>query len=392
MADQISTAGQYIPLSRNDSPSNSLSSYTNSSVGSGKQYQGQSFYDILNRNQLTSAQLKSMQAPETKIIAKIPVNQSSANQTAASPAFVPSPESAYNHQLIEETNQHLQNIPPETPQLENLDNVILKNMQEYFHQKAAQEHAADAPAPSAPLSPKPSPESGAPEANADDVALHNILAQNAVNAAVLDAPAVSHTPEISTPQAPPLEHAPIGEPLITPTPSLPEMPPESTPVSGFPAYIPAAQFNQTAKSSANINNPATTLEQEKLAPQPQAALETSPPQPIDETSPNENQQTDGFFHAFGALFGNIASAATLGFYRPSSEQEPTGFARVIDPVKKVVWDAPQNILIDMPTGVYHDLTRKNAASSSPNAPDRPNDRGVKAFGHFRTSIRRNFYT
>ncbi|MBN2327776.1 MAG: hypothetical protein JXR73_11540, partial [Candidatus Omnitrophica bacterium] len=189
MADQTSAAGQYIPLSRNYSLSNASSSYANSSyAGSGRQYQGQSFYDILNRNQLTSAQLKSMQAPEAKIIAKIPVNQSPPAQTAASPAFVPSPDSAYNQKLIEETNQHLQNVPTDAPRIENLDNVILKNMQEYFNQKAALEHAAEAPSASAPASPQPAASGVPPEPAADSSALYDILAKNAVNAEAVEAP------------------------------------------------------------------------------------------------------------------------------------------------------------------------------------------------------------
>jgi len=84
----------------------------------------------------------------------------------------------------------------------------------------------------------------------------------------------------------------------------------------------------------------------------------------DEKSPNAKGPTKSFL----SFFENIFSAITLGFYQPDNQPAPKGVMRVIDPVKKLAWDAPKSILYDTPTSLVHSFTG-NQKDPQPNIPE-----------------------
>ncbi len=401
MADLKATHGQYIPLARNQTLSYVPSSYaTTPRAGYGDAYKGQSFHDVLNRTQLTSAQLKSMQAPNNIRTSAKPAASGTTPSVSSSPTFIPNPNSPYNQKLLQETNQHIQNIPPVVPKDEVTDQLILSNMQEYANQKAASKSTPLATTQAAtsepPLQQVPvgnSPVNNSNSMSAEDTTILNaILAKNAIN------PSSVNTQPASSTVTPPVS--------VETSPALPEIvtqeaPVQSSSLSGFPAYIPVAKITQRSTATPVLENTPVLepmIEKQetslaKLASREENAEESSEPQSAESSHPN-----NGFFNAIGSFFGNIASAVTLGFYRPANDPEPTGFARVIDPFKKIVWDAPKSIIVDAPVGAYHDLNSGEEKATSNNTrtiamnTETNSSRTARHFGHSRTSLRRNYYS
>lgn len=396
MADLKASNGQYIPLARNQTLSYVPSSYaTTPRAGYGDAYKGQSFHDVLNRTQLTSAQLKSMQAPNNARTLVKPATTATAPGVSSSPTFIPNPNSPYNQKLLQETNQHIQNIPPVVPQDEITDQMILNNMQEYANQKAASKTvpavAAESPLQQVPVGNSPVNSSNSMSSEETNI-LNAILAKNAINPSSMD------TQPVSTTVAPPVSVEITPE---IPEIVIPETPARST-LSGFPAYIPAEKITQRTVANPALEN-TPMLEPMPDKQEPSSSTRVSRARTTEESSElqsvsGKSHQNSGFFNAIGSFFGNIASAVTLGFYRPANDPEPTGFARVIDPFKKAVWDAPKSIIVDAPVGAYHDLNsgEKNATSPSNRSiamnAETPSSRTIRNFGHSRTSLRRNYYS
>lgn len=440
MADQTPINGQFIPLARQNDLARTPSSYSiTPRVGETNAYKGESFYDVLNRTQLTSSQLKSMQAPQSAFPSASSttpsINTGAITPMTESPTpsltFTPSPGAPYNQQLMQETNDHLKNAPLAAPQGESVDNLIQKNMEEYAAQKAAAQASPDN-SPKTIEIPEPTPEpaqaantpantsspiSASPAQTNDEIvispedakALQAALTRSVVNSQPVDSKAAA-------PAGNQLESLPVhitDEPVLDPIP-------EPASVAGFPAYIPAARLTKSASAattSAGETNPAGNIQEETTASSKSSANKsakstqaysknvTASNSKANKTTESEESAEDDstqktFPHAVGNFFGSIASAVTLGFYRPEGDPTPTGFARVVDPIKKVVWDAPKSILIDAPAGAFHgssktakgeDSESQSIALSNKSANEsRP--RTIRNFGPSRNSLRRNFYT
>lgn len=412
MADQTPVTGQFIPLARQNELARTPSSYAiTPRTGEDNNYQGESFYDVLNRTQLTSAQLKSMQAPQNNLSSTKPVSTGATIQTPTAPAFsseptfTPAPGAPYNQQLLQETKEHLKNIPVVIPQDDAADNAILSNMEEYAAQKAAtqaaQENTQQPAIPAVKTEPSPETSNFTDHATsipqADSSAIHAALTRNAVDSQPLESkPVTSDKPET-------VPFAITNEPVLDPAEE-----PVST--NGFPAYIPTqkiAMQADNAKTQSVGSTPAEESQTKSKAAQKQQTRKTSQENvKTKESEKSEESQSNktvdssdkkGFPQAIGNFFGSIASAVTLGFYRPTGDPTPTGFARVIDPIKKVVWDAPKSIVVDAPTGIYNDITRYNETKQSESqtiamTPQGKAPRTIRDFGSNRTSVRKNYYS
>ncbi len=423
MADSTIANRQYIPLARYNSLSNTPSTYANESqLGETGEYKGQSFHDILNRTQMTSAQLKSMQPPQanrSRVITaipqsnqivsssqsvpyKIPNSQNTASSNAIPDStFVPSPDSPYDQKLVEETNKNLEHVPPTIPEGEDLANLMVKNMQDYNTQKAASE-AKSTHLPSVPVESgnnSPSSIEVQPETTnssflsssnpAPSSTFHSILSRNAMNS----------SPEKIQPILPNIPNLDPDDITV-----LPDEPITTSSNKGFPAYIPSGNIDRQIATMEGSIAPNNSPSSPFSTPSSKNTYleETDSSNEINTESTETNSENSQFLGAVGSFFGNIASAVTLGFYRPGGETEPTGFARVIDPLKKVVWDAPKSIIVDAPVGAYRDMTHSRDETNSEitpssNSSERNNTtehayRGVRSFGNARNMMRKNFYS
>jgi hypothetical protein len=76
---------------------------------------------------------------------------------------------------------------------------------------------------------------------------------------------------------------------------------------------------------------------------------------VEPNAAQEKPKKRGFFGAVTSFFKNVFSGLTLGAYRPDGEEAPKGLGRVVYPFKKLVYDAPKDIAIGVPTGIYNDV-------------------------------------
>lgn len=146
--------------------------------------------------------------------------------------------------------------------------------------------------------------------------------------------------------------------------------------NNHPQMIQSGQTINHQGMMPHLINPTTIssgsmlgmISQSRKANDPHGFDRESPTEKIEQKQEQESrkEQTErkGFFSAAGSFFGNIASAATLGFYRPKGEPEPTGILRVVDPFKKIVWDTPKSLIVDAPVGIYHDVSRSSKSNQS----------------------------
>jgi hypothetical protein len=395
MADQTAPTGQFIPLSRYNEVSNAPSSYSTMPQGVNEnQYQGQSFNDLFNRTQLTSSQLKSMQAPPTNgtsMYSTIPQGVQNPTITTGQ-AFTPTPGVNYSDKQFQETNNHLKHMPSNPPQGDELANQMLKNMQalksvqtnQATKQFAPQQSLADVTRNTTPyVNPKSAQIN--PQQDIPTSAFSSALASNT---------AIPSTEPVITPI---IHDMPAGvTPMIEPTIN-------TAPKSNFPAYIPTDKVSQqiaAARQAAVTGQEALIQTQQlnqntvnnQIASQQDVELLTDKP-----------AKKKGFFSAMGSFFKNIASGVTLGLYRPDGEAAPQGIKRVTYPIKKLVWDTPKSIVYDAPVGIYNDISKSGKKSEPQEQTLRashtltlndvePTTTKTNKSSHGRRSLRRNFYT
>lgn len=79
---------------------------------------------------------------------------------------------------------------------------------------------------------------------------------------------------------------------------------------------------------------------------------------------SESGEKKGVGESFFGFFKNIASFATLGFYRPDNEAAPTGIARVGYPFKKLLWDAPKSLIVDTPVSIANSVSRNKSEAQA----------------------------
>jgi hypothetical protein len=128
------------------------------------------------------------------------------------------------------------------------------------------------------------------------------------------------------------------EPVYVPAPEVVLTPEEAAQLDAIIAGQPMQQTNAANKNSK--------LDSQSQQDQPQNNLTKQS---------NDSKENKGFFKSVGSFFKNIASGLTLGFYRPDNEPAMQGIARVAEPVKRIVWDAPKSLLVDAPVGAYHSM-------------------------------------
>ena len=93
--------------------------------------------------------------------------------------------------------------------------------------------------------------------------------------------------------------------------------------------------------------------------------------PIDAAEKPRSQKR-GLFGNIGAFFQDIATGVTFGVYHPQGEEVPTGVGRIVYPIKKLAFDAPvKDIALGIPGGIYNDVTsgskRKNSTAETKEA-------------------------
>lgn len=131
-------------------------------------------------------------------------------------------------------------------------------------------------------------------------------------------------------------------------------------VSQEPIYVPAPEVELTAEEAAQLDaliagQPMQQTNAANRNSKVNAKYQQNQQQNLAQQS-NDSQEKKGFFKSIGSFFKNIASGLTLGVYRPDNEPAMQGMGRVVEPFKRVLWDAPKSLLLDAPMGAYHSIT------------------------------------
>jgi hypothetical protein len=152
--------------------------------------------------------------------------------------------------------------------------------------------------------------------------------------------------------------------------SFSSVPIQSTPMPTTQAYSQPAQsqLEPVIDNTPNANpllstKPATT----NRIMWSDDAVTTTSAKNTTQTQTSASTENKSVGESFFGFFKNIASFATLGFYRPDNEPAPTGIGRVGYPFKKLLWDAPKSLIVDTPTSIANSVTNSMNAKQ-PNEP------------------------
>lgn len=130
----------------------------------------------------------------------------------------------------------------------------------------------------------------------------------------------------------------------------------SEPIAEQPVHVPAPEIVLSPQEAAQLD--AIIAGQQTQQTNAASKITKFDPQNQQNNAAqqsNDSEKKKGFFKSAGSFFKNIASGLTLGFYRPDNEPSPQGIARVAEPFKKILWDAPKSLLFDAPVGAYHSV-------------------------------------
>ncbi len=306
MSDQFIPIRQFVPPSAQTGTNLGGNSLPSSPQGGSNL----SFHDVLQREQMTAAQLQSFNSPNAKTqqSATIPT-QSMPKITSAN--STPSQSSGMNAERL----KILQNLPDTIPQGRNFEQQVLNNYQKYMKFKAEQEDG------STPRQPTISTQTAEPKTQPQALKIDEMNSAQKAN-------------------SDPFSNGTFNSVF------------SKSPQTISQAQNPPSYNFEPVKSTQNL--PSHYLERPARTASKKATVNKTTQS---DTSKNETETTrkKGFFHAFGHFFKDVASGLSLGFYRPDNEPEPSGFSRILYPFKKLVYDAPvKDLLVGVPTGIAHD--------------------------------------
>jgi hypothetical protein len=290
MSEQYAPIGQLMPSSQ-------YASQQTPTISSGKNHD-LSFQSVLDRQQMSSAQLKAMQAPQHS--QNVPLNSLNYTQGFNRQNLTPAAVTPTTQAIPAESMDLINQMPSSIPQGKELEQALLQNIQDYNALKAKTPHATNSqPIMSSVEDIKTNqPLQGFGIAGAYHTALSN--GQNTANTQALQ-PSEQLTP------------------VIYPTPT------------------PMSQLTEAHQLQNRRDLSEPSLQQNKY----------------EETDAKPKKR--GFFGAIKSFFKNVASGLTLGLYRPNNEPAPQGLSRITYPVKKLFYEAPiKDIAMGVPMGIYHD--------------------------------------
>ncbi len=323
-----------------------------------------SFQHVLNRQQLTSAQLKSIPSNSFENAGQ-KYNLNSQNQIPTSKGqLVISQTGAAQADpgLLKQSSELIDTMPKQMPETSHLEKAMLQNMEDYKTMKTQ----------------KSAPQN---QSQAGGLKTSFPIPEDNISASQNFSSANSHELSGHSPQT-------NIQPTIYPSDSTHHSVDNNSKTGAKGQYafwtdIPEARMksinsgqrqtidNGPSRKNSGMHN---TSANERVAQSSKSSIldEVKEEESIDKKSdPSGNK---GFFSAISSFFGDLASGLTLGFYRPPDEPAPEGIARVVDPFKKLVFDAPiKDLAIGVPVGIYHstgsmidgeDETQESKASSS----------------------------
>ncbi|MDP8242838.1 MAG: hypothetical protein P9L94_02070 [Candidatus Hinthialibacter antarcticus] len=265
----------------------------------------------------TRAQINSQAASFQSILSQQqqPTNSAPTSTIAQSSAPI---SSALPPQFQKETLELMENMPHRMQPGENFQDKILQSQREYQSMKAAKSEPQ--PATQQPTAPQQI-------ASGPTSAFNSAFGQS-------------------------FSAAPIG------SSPLPAETLYSQPMQGQlqPVIEPARNDNPLLNSN-------TTAPSRVMWSEDSASITTQASQAQTSATGNEKGVSESFF----GFFKNVASFATLGFYRPNNEPAPSGLMRAAYPFKKLLWDAPKSLIVDTPTSIANSVTNSMNAKQ----PDQP---------------------
>jgi hypothetical protein len=286
-----------------------------------------SFQETLNRQQQTAAQLRQMNATVAP-----PVSVSGSGFNASGRQAAPTPGGIVSAPLPAESLQLLQSMPEQTPEGQKFEQLVLQNMRDYEAMKA-QGTATSASA----ASPLAAGESGL------GGALNRALAQAA------SMPAVPASGNMAQAMATPLMQPVSVGTSSTMTTAMPQL----AHASDHAGLLAQGRPVMNARGMTGSMPPQGM----SSVVQSRTALTATEPEidlVLEEATSVKKKR--GLFGALGSFFQNVASGVTFGIYRPAGEAAPTGLARAMYPLKKLVVDAPiKDLAIGVPSGIVNDL-------------------------------------
>ncbi len=198
-------------------------------------------------------------------------------------------------------------------------------------------------------------------AQAHDKILQNYQEYQQMKAAKSDAPPQTTEPQVMASGNAAAFNAALGQ-------SFSSAPIESSPLPAEPVYSQPVQQSQLEPviEPMQTNNPL-------LAPQPTTnsrslwSDDSAHGVQTQSKAPATPASSKGIGESFFGFFKNVASFATLGFYRPNNEPAPTGMMRAAYPFKKLLWDAPKSLIVDTPTSIANRISDSMSAKQ----PDQP---------------------
>ncbi len=326
MSDRFIPIRQYVP------PSQTLTPKTYS-LGENKNPGDLSFQATLNRQQMTQAQLKSMQSPTGRSQS---VTRAGVKSMPAMPSAPNLQSLAQSSDMPPEVREMMKNAPAQVPQGEDLYKTMVRNAQQYQEMKS--QGASKQPASNNSLlnaSQKANPEQKmqhTPSFSGFDV---NEVQPQPINADLMGGQSQNAN------GAPDSFHSALsGSPI------------EMEPVEKSGSLKPAIHETQNKVSSLNPK----AISNRGLLSNKAESNNNSEEQ---NSSSVEKGPTESFF----SFFKNVASAMTLGFYQPNGQEAPTGAMRVVDPFKKLFWNAPKSILYDTPSSLARSIGESKGEKS-----------------------------
>ena len=316
---------------------------------------GNTFHDMLNRQKMTATQLKAFESP-------IPTPAWKPNQRMAFPSGVtvaPQPQSTPETvvELDAETAEFLKKyLPDNPPQGAELHQAILNDRKQYQTFQTDRGNGFASPLTLSQPVQTASPVLSSDPALTPASAFNSVLAQDFQDSNRV-MPAVT-------------------QPLVNGQVS----PASANAIQDFsPQLVAMRKDANPTFQSAGQRVPLTQVEMDMLQKQMQ---------------PLEESKHEGPIEAFGSFFMDILSGITFGLVHPKNEPPPQGTDRILYPFKKVLWDAPKDLIVDVPMSIYR--TAGNAIGKKGDNPQLANAakaEPVSARHHrSRRTFTRNFYT
>ena len=345
MSGRYLPIGQIMPSSQNAS-TQPLPKFNTTSASDS------SFQSVLNRQQQTSAELKS-QVPQYSqytmqpaqqinirpkgIVGTSPLTQSQNLQNFASGKTVGASQSNQDTQVIppEAMDMVQNNVPDNLPDESAFDRTMVQNLKDY---QAMQQKMAAQPPVNRPMLPT------AQEIN-DASAQNSSVSQGGSSSAFNSA--FGHNNNAIQPGT---------------VNSVPQFAGNNAGAADM-----AEETDADSEIQANNSNKPNMLLAESREEGPitnhKRRVRQGDEIPVDAEPAKSGKR--GLFGNLGGFFQDIAAGITFGAYHPEGEEVPTGAGRVFYPIKKLAFDAPiKDIALGIPGGIYNDVSGASRKSTA----------------------------